>query len=1166
MSGTIKDEEYFVVYRRKNVLNGVQTESQWVTNTVTAPADRWWFPSQAGEELPLPTWQLGNCSTSTDGEHLVKLEDFHVLPAPKRAGGTAGAGGPAGGTGCSSCSTDKTGMPLYGASFGLSLGAASDGTTVSLSFQSDLPSEVLSQPSSLVISHQSENKGVTIVPDASGNIAQVAAPLSFTTVSINSQYSYSIKVYKATAKGAWNSTTERFDLLNGAANLVATWTIRDPDGAAPFNELELERSVGGSTQIWRFSYATVSDGGAWKLTFPDSLGYRVVTRTTSGNSRTDKSQVYEANNTLVSERVQVHETKSWGLALMSDTLGAGVDAQTTQYSYHNDPNRELVSQVVRPDGSWDRFYTYDTKGRPTIQRSGIDTGVSDTDSLVRKVVFDYAQQGSAGDGSTDNGLVGSFTPRKEVVSYKGVNISSLFRVITLTERREVRCSKYIATYAAAILDPETLITVTTYDPVTARALRTRHADGTLTTYSMSVASEKTTDTVRTGAPGTDPNVVAKGTKTETVTGIYNQLCSVTVTDIESSVILSRQLTPDDQFDEFSRPKRIEYLDGTYEEFSYDCCGLAYVVDREGVTTDYFHDGLNRVTYTQRNNVHSGQDYDSAGRITERWREAAGQPSSRIALALYEYDTAGRLERERNGYEDGWTSYTESTEIPVGSTDERRVLTTINPDGGTRVERFYQDGKLELVTGTAVFPVRYEYGVDNGYEYTKEIRLATGTYADTTEWTKTVTDGLSRAFKTVYADNAYHQSFYNSKGQLWKERDPDDVIMMFAYNGRGEREYTVAALSDATRLLTYDQLSTALANKTMPSTLDRITRVVRTVVAGPPGSINAETMVWKGGASDGVTVEKTEVSPDGKQFSRTLWETIGEAGATNISQTVFDRPNRKRTVTVTNPDNTQTVTAYQDGRLSSVTRKDNTDSLVTETTYLYDAHGRADRVTDRRTGTTTYTFNNADQVRTVTTPDPGTGQQVTTTDYDNMGRVISVLHPDNKTTTTRYYQNGLVQRVFGARTYPVEYAYDYAGRISTMTTFSTFSAATETGTEPRTTRWNYHSKRGWLASKDYPGPSSGDPPAVEDAGIAGPKYEYTSGGRLKKRIWLRTNTSGLRVATVYTYGFESGAQKHSDLVEIAYENSPVTTPGVTYTYDRLGRLWTATRNGMTTTLG
>ena len=157
-------------------------------------------------------------------------------------------------------------------------------------------------------------------------------------------------------------------------------------------------------------------------------------------------------------------------------------------------------------------------------------------------------------------------------------------------------------------------------------------------------------------------------------------------------------------------------------------------------------------------------------------------------------------------------------------------------------------------------------------------------------------------------------------------------------------------------------------------------------------------------------------------------------------------------------------------------------------------------------------------------------------------------------------------MFGARTYPVEYTYDFAGRLSTMTTFSTFSAATETGTEPRTTRWNYHSKRGWLESKDYPGPSSGDPPAVEDAGIAGPKYEYTSGGRLKKRIWLRTNTSGPRVATVYTYGFESGAQKHGNLVEIAYENSPVTTPGVTYVYDRLGRLRTVTRDGMTTTLG
>jgi hypothetical protein len=55
-------------------------------------------------------------------------------------------------------------------------------------------------------------------------------------------------------------------------------------------------------------------------------------------------------------------------------------------------------------------------------------------------------------------------------------------------------------------------------------------------------------------------------------------------------------------------------------------------------------------------------------------------------------------------------------------------------------------------------------------------------------------------------------------------------------------------------------------------------------------------------------------------------------------------------------------------------------------------------------------------------------------------------------------------------------------------------------------------------------------------------------------------------TIYTYGFESDGisdNQHGDLVGIAYSNDPQSTPGIIYTYDRLGRRKTVARNGMTT---
>ena len=56
--------------------------------------------------------------------------------------------------------------------------------------------------------------------------------------------------------------------------------------------------------------------------------------------------------------------------------------------------------------------------------------------------------------------------------------------------------------------------------------------------------------------------------------------------------------------------------------------------------------------------------------------------------------------------------------------------------------------------------------------------------------------------------------------------------------------------------------------------------------------------------------------------------------------------------------------------------------------------------DARNGTTTYTFNNMDQIASVTTPVPGTGQAAQTTTYyfDKMGRGIGTVLPDNTTVT------------------------------------------------------------------------------------------------------------------------------------------------------------------------
>jgi RHS repeat-associated protein len=162
----------------------------------------------------------------------------------------------------------------------------------------------------------------------------------------------------------------------------------------------------------------------------------------------------------------------------------------------------------------------------------------------------------------------------------------------------------------------------------------------------------------------------------------------------------------------------------------------------------------------------------------------------------------------------------------------------------------------------------------------------------------------------------------------------------------------------------------------------------------------------------------------------------------------------------------------------------------------------------------------------------------------MGRRVGVQNPDGTAVINLYFVTGLLQKSWGARSYPVEYTYDAQGRMRTMKTWQDFPADSGTAT----TRWNYDGYRGRLVSKDYPDATTGQPPVQE--GTGGPTYTYTGAGRASTRVWKRGITT--------TYGYNNAG----DLSSINYSDS---TPGTTYSYDRQGRRTQAVRNGITTAI-
>jgi len=230
-----------------------------------------------------------------------------------------------------------------------------------------------------------------------------------------------------------------------------------------------------------------------------------------------------------------------------------------------------------------------------------------------------------------------------------------------------------------------------------------------------------------------------------------------------------------------------------------------------------------------------------------------------------------------------------------------------------------------------------------------------------------------------------------------------------------------------------------------------------------------------------------------------------------------------------------------GRPITTQRRNSAGTQIGRINRAYDPHGRMATLTDDRNGTSTwqyYTTN--DLVRALITPPSGTGDPSRTTlnEYDVVGRVNRVTHPDGNVVHTSYTLRGEVFATWGARTYPVEHTYDPQGRMKSLKTWQNHGA----GTGAAVTQWNYDPRRGWLISKQY----QGRPLALE--------YEYTPGGRLKLRRWERQEAGGTnRLTTTYRNGIPAeGPLAHGDLERIEYGPTVVGTPEVRYTYDRAGR--------------
>jgi RHS repeat-associated protein len=948
---------------------------------------------------------------------------------------------------------------------------------------------------------------------------------------------YAINFYYATNVGSQNAD----GTYQVSGTPFITWLITNSNPSAAFelqiSELGINPSYGLMKQ-WTYDYSTTN--GGWTVQSLGGIQETMVTTNLDGQTYQIIDTVQNASGMVAQQTVNTYKICNWSacttVSLVTNTVGTGASARTTTYTYWDPATFGLTSltlknTVIHPDGSWEYYANYDNLGRATTVYSSFeDAAVGDT-SNGRETDYTYDPSSAEVSDTGDDGTLNIYTPRLVVQKIGGNEVSRQYAIFpSVGTSLQVQCTE--PNPSDGWSDPGNLITTNffyTSGPNQFALQAVLRPDGTMSTYNYITNALYRTNITVTGQPDSTGSYVVDGVSNVTVLNVSGYMVSAASYDVLSGYALSTDTYGN--FDSYGRPQQVTHLDGTTDYTQYACCGLESTTDPDGLGTLFNYDTDKRsVGYEKIYGsvvVNYTNTLDAAGHVVQSQR--IGSDSSTITMSQSAYDTAGELIAQTNAL-NGVTTYSRANDPTTGGL----IRTTVYPNGGGVTNYYYADGSMKEIIGTAVHGKGYSYGVGtdangNICTYTIETNLSAGGIPSS-EYTTTYSDAAGRTTETLYADGSYSQSFYNSLGQLSEQIDPDGVTNFYQYNGKGEPAYSATAMSPTETSIDFSGSSS-----------DRITQTTNDVINDPIlGTVvrRSRTFVWLDGSSTGTLVSSVETSASGLD----TWQTQYRDTSTTVTTHTHTVPGVSRTVTTTMPDGSYTVNAYSYGRLVSSTRLASTGSQIGGTTYIYDAHGRQNTMTDARNGTTTFGFNNADQVVTTTTPSPGGmggGPQTTTTTYNNMMQATSVTQPDYTTVSSSYLLTGELGQQSGSRTYPVGYSYDYAGRMQTMTNWSGGLG----GTGARVTTWNYDSQRGWLNSKT-------------NADGNGPSYTYTPAGRLASRTWVRL-VGGQPLVTSYSYD-QSGS-----LANVSYSDG--TTPCVTNSYDRLGRLSSVVCNGMMDTL-
>jgi RHS repeat-associated protein len=983
---------------------------------------------------------------------------------------------------------------------------------------------------------------------ATRGVRQVLTAQALVDVVTTSGSTYEIRYYQSSQKGAKNGAGQY--VPSGSPYLKHT--VQYVAGASPI--LRITRTMGGVDRVVEFEQS----GNTRKLRRGGQgspVGWTAQTERASADSGGGFTNVVitmkDAAGVVTAKTVETNRVLAGGLVLLARVEDPdGSCPILTQYTYYTNIGQDnlpeygygQVKSRVRSDGPW-VAHEYDWLGRETLRVEAWKDAAYDPQASLatlaaeaRAIYSSYQPVDTADDGTRSPNR-----PRTVQVNVAGVPVSKTYYAwkVETTGRVEIeeRCATPSASYGATgnlrterwydLQHPDRLIKV----------IQPGGVQQTLAydqgTYSAN-GNQPGTFTVASGGAYLRRSLV-QGT-TSSPDGVANQTTKqVSIQNAAGAVLLSEtHVKTDSAFERIAwqvhdldtyghelhrYTHNGEQADGTWS----DCCGLESETDATGVQTAYpSYDGLKRPLTVVKVGVAASSPYPAQGDLT----------------TTYEYNAAGQITRQTvssgglslvttNGFDPAGRPTTSRAPDGLATTHSYanggRTVTVTRPGDATEITERYLDGRPKSLTGTGVIARHYDYGVNtDGTTWTTTYAGPDG--LSSAQWEKVTADALGR---TVSAEKP---KFGGGTEVTAHEFDASGRLQRTTRTGLADTRYEYNALGALTRQgqdVDGNQNGLVLASK------DRITDTDtsyvkdgndwwRVTVQKVYATDNSATSTTVSTARQRLTGFATGVTQD-----RQSLDIHGNATTQTVA---VDRAAKLVTQTTDTPDSTtDALTVSRNGLVQST--RGATGHTVT---FTYDALGRQTGVTDPRTGTSETHYNSLGQVDWV--QDAATNR--TSFGYDNAtGQRISVTNAANQVTYYAYTTRGEQRRVWGANTYPVEYAFDDFGRRHTLKTFRAdagvdWFAATwpaSPGT-PDTTTWNYDAATGLLLEKVY-------------ADSQPTTYTYEAQGRLATRTWARTVNSNPLVTT-YSYDQHTG-----ELLTVDYSDS---TPDVTYTYNRLGQ--------------